>query len=58
MDWTTNGRDVRVQCGPFKAGIDGWPLTSAAKETNNSPDWQFRACGGGGGQAVQCTAWW
>lgn len=58
MDWTLNGKDVHIQCGPFKSGIDGWPLTSAAKLTDNSPTYQFRACGGGGGQAVQCTDWW
>ncbi|MET8980914.1 hypothetical protein ABZX85_35465 [Streptomyces sp. NPDC004539] len=58
MDWTLNGRDVHVQCGPFNATRDGSPLTSAAKITDNSPNYRFRACGGGGGQAVQCTDWW
>ncbi|WP_328939123.1 hypothetical protein OG288_36480 [Streptomyces tauricus] len=58
MDWTLNGRDVHVQCGPFRATRDGFPLTSAAKVTDNSPNYRFRACGGGGGQAVQCTDWW
>ncbi|MGW2617279.1 hypothetical protein [Streptomyces sp. NPDC001500] len=58
MDWTLNGRDVHVQCGPFQAGRDGQALTSAAKVTDNSPNYRFRACGGGHGQAVQCTDWW
>jgi hypothetical protein len=58
MDWTLNGRDVHVQCGPFQASRDGQPLTSAAKVTDNSPNYRFRACGGGRGQAVQCTDWW
>ncbi|MCF1595312.1 hypothetical protein [Streptomyces muensis] len=58
MDWTLNGRDVHVQCGPFRASRDGNQLTSAAKVTDNSPNYRFRACGGGGGQAVQCTDWW
>jgi hypothetical protein len=58
MDWTLDGSTVHVQCGPFKAGRDGFQLTSAAKVTDNSPNYRFRACGGGGGQAVQCTDWW
>ncbi|MEW2570368.1 hypothetical protein [Streptomyces sp. NPDC047070] len=59
MDWTLDGgNSVAVQCGPFRAGRDGNQLTSAAKVTDNSSDYRFRACGGGGGQAVQCTDWW
>ncbi|MEW2113651.1 hypothetical protein AB0945_00360 [Streptomyces sp. NPDC005474] len=58
MDWTLDGNHVHIQCGPFKASRDGFPLTSAAKVTDNSPTYRFRACGGGGGQAVQCTDWW
>ena len=58
MDWTLNGKDVHLQCGPFLATRDGFQLTSAAKVTDNSPTYRFRACGGGSGQAVQCTDWW
>ncbi|WP_225891239.1 hypothetical protein [Streptomyces dioscori] len=58
MDWTLDGRTVHLQCGPFRASRDGFQLTSAAKLTDNSPNYRFRACGGGGGQAVQCTDWW
>ncbi|MGW6014329.1 hypothetical protein [Streptomyces sp. NPDC055210] len=59
MDWTLDGgSNVHLQCGPFRASRDGFQLTSAAKLTDNSSDYRFRACGGGGGQAVQCTGWW
>jgi hypothetical protein len=43
MDWTTNGGASWLQCGPFYAGGLN-SKTSAAKSTNPSPTYQFRAC--------------
>ncbi|MFJ5260528.1 hypothetical protein ACIQAC_08680 [Streptomyces sp. NPDC088387] len=59
MDWSVDGgHSVLVQCGPFVASRDGFQITSAAKVTSNDANYKFRACGGGRGQAVQCTDWW
>ncbi|HWL86297.1 MAG TPA: hypothetical protein VNO21_10870 [Polyangiaceae bacterium] len=45
MDWTvTNFRSGWLQCGPFVVQVQNRSYTSAAKETNPSPDWRFRAC--------------
>jgi hypothetical protein len=59
MDWTTNGGTSWLQCGPFTVGHAGQSRTSAAKETNPSPSYQFRACGQlAGNQPIRCTSWW
>ena len=58
MDWTTNNGGSWVQCGPFVAP-DHHPHTTAAKETNSSPNWRFRACGSRwDSNDVVCTGWW
>jgi hypothetical protein len=59
MDWTTNGDASWLQCGPFTVGSAGHSKTSAAKQTNPSPSYQFRACGQlAGNQPIKCTTWW
>jgi hypothetical protein len=59
MDWTTNAGASWLQCGPFTVGIAGHSKTSAARPTNPSPSYQFRACGQlAGNQPIKCTSWW
>jgi hypothetical protein len=62
MDWTIDaGASVKVRCGPFTVGSNGMSKTSAAKVTNPSPSYQFRACGRLAGAATfTCTTpqWW
>ena len=58
MDWTWDGGDNWIQCGPFIAP-DTHQHTTAAKSTSNDTDWQFRACGSRhDSDAVVCTGWW
>jgi hypothetical protein len=59
MDWSQNGGPSWMQCGPFTVSSLFAPKTSAAKQTNPSPNWVFRACGRGAGSTrVYCTTWW
>jgi hypothetical protein len=59
MDWTTNGGASWLQCGPFTVGSAGHSKTSAARQTNPSAGYQFRACGQlAGNQPIKCTTWW
>jgi hypothetical protein len=60
MDWTTDGGDNWLQCGPFVVGHRNGTKTSAAQRTNSSTDWQFRACGMVVNQpsTLRCTEWW
>ncbi|WP_156213077.1 hypothetical protein [Lentzea aerocolonigenes] len=43
MDWSWNGGKDWLQCGPFIAKPHTDQLTSAAKNTDPSPNWKFRA---------------
>lgn len=45
MDWTQDNGCTWIQCGPFVVDVRGATKTSAAKRTNPSPGWRFRACG-------------
>jgi len=42
MDWSQDGGNTWLQCGPFGTSSYVWSLTSAAKATNPSPNWRFR----------------
>ncbi|WP_326654406.1 hypothetical protein [Streptomyces sp. NBC_01750] len=61
-DWRAPQSPIQpwLQCGPFEVRHDGLTATSAAKRTDPSPDWQFRACGSMElpGSPVYCTDWW
>ncbi|MER5462258.1 hypothetical protein ABT010_16505 [Streptomyces sp. NPDC002668] len=62
MDWRAPQSPIQpwLQCGPFEVRHDGLTATSAAKRTDPSPAWQFRACGSMElpGSPVYCTDWW
>jgi hypothetical protein len=58
MDWTQNGGDDWLRCGPFAVDEDGATRTTPAQRTANSSDWQFRACGQTEGAEPVCGAWW
>jgi hypothetical protein len=45
MDWSQDGGRTWLQCGPFNAQNGMRTITSAAKATNPSPNWVFRAGG-------------
>jgi hypothetical protein len=58
MDWTQDGGNNWIQCGPFVAW-DTNQHTTAAKSTSSSASWLFRACGSRhDSDAVVCTSWW
>jgi hypothetical protein len=57
MDWTTNNRASRIQCGPFTVQTANSPNTSAAKRTSSSASYQFRACLNVNGDSY-CGNWW
>jgi hypothetical protein len=61
MDWTIHGQQpnppVLVRCGPFIVSSNGMSKTSAAKVTNSSPTYQFRACAQREGSSI-CSGWW
>lgn len=56
MDWSQDGGEKWLQCGPFTSR-NGENKTSAAQRTSNNPDWQFRACGSTR-SGIHCTGWW
>jgi hypothetical protein len=58
MDWTQNGGDDWLRCGPFAVAQEGATRTTPAQRTANSSDWQFRACGQTEGAEPVCGAWW
>jgi hypothetical protein len=58
MDWTQNGGDDWLRCGPFEVTEDGATRTTPAQRTSNSSDWQFRACAQTEGVDPVCGAWW
>ncbi|MGW4650799.1 hypothetical protein [Kitasatospora sp. NPDC004289] len=61
MDWTTNGGTSWLQCGPFSSD-QGWgqSKTSAAKATNSSSQYVFRACARSFSpyDLGRCSTWW
>jgi hypothetical protein len=60
MDWTTDpGHHTWLQCGPWEVDRAHHSKTSAAKDTNPDPNWQFRACGDRRQvRPAKCTDWW
>jgi hypothetical protein len=58
LDWTQDGGDDWLKCGPFFVGEEGATRTTPAQRTANSSDWQFRACGKTEGVDSVCGAWW
>ena len=59
FEWSTNGGyPVRIQCGWFSAGSDGFAVTPGLR-TSSNPSYVFRACGRRPSTgAVWCTGWW
>ncbi|GIH28532.1 hypothetical protein Aph01nite_68420 [Acrocarpospora phusangensis] len=57
MDWTRDNEASWIQCGPFTVQSAGSPNTSAAKRTDPSASYKFRACLNVNGQSW-CGRWW
>lgn len=58
MDWTRDGGQNWIQCGPFWNGAGKSQLTSAAQRTSSDTNWRFRACGQQDEAGIRCTNWW
>ncbi|MEU1626297.1 hypothetical protein ABZ746_13430 [Streptomyces sp. NPDC020096] len=59
MDWTQDGGQTWLQCGPFNVSHgNGSSKTSAAQRESSSNLWRFRACGYTADGAITCTDWW
>ncbi len=58
MDWTRDGGQSWIQCGPFALGAKS-SKTTAAQRTSSDPNWRFRACGKVYPSGYfSCGAWW
>lgn len=58
MDWSQDGGNTWLQCGPFSPTDYRFSITSAAKSTNPSPSWRFRAGARFNGCCQVLTSWY